>query len=694
MGTDMKYLFSATALTLSLLGASTSALAAPDIPRAGSADPVDNASFRGWVAVDHDMNTGDGHMYRRTWYADTDATSYDATWAADGYRVGAGTHADGTCYRLEIAGEASGPTTLSVGPGGNSDLDTHGLPVPTEMFVFGDLASPGRLDLIGIKKGGEECVAEGWSVADSAVETLTSGIAWPYAEVPPVTAGRTYSWISGVAQEPRNSVICMTRDATDTDADGLPDLVDLAPDAPGPPQNLGSPSEVPYDEIPSVYGGPSGKHGLPSCPATTSQLPGQGIDWSVEPRMEDDNDNGILDNRYVEGALSDELLPDQDVVTTMTVCKYAGEAPVAWTIDGNPFPDSGCEITMVDSEGSYDVVAEFAGVRATETVTPEHYVVVGLGDSYGSGEGAPHRSGGKARWDQAACHRSRYAAQAQAALRLEKRDPYSAVTFVHLACSGATAVKGVVGPYPDPPGGGYQTTQVSAALEHAQGNQVDAVLLSLGGNDIGFASIITKCLLDTKAPCPKKLHDPTQKKLSGPLPQGYDDVASCLGDDATGCPAGMTTGLGVDANAVFITEYPNLATKPSGAYCNHVLAGLEDEELKWATEVVQQGEVGDRHTVRWTDADDDPHKFTVKVVAPGLNTRINGGMLSGWTPVSGIFDASVGHGYCAKNKSWVVSMSQSLKQQGNHTGAFHPNYAGQNAYGREIADALATHFRL
>lgn len=39
------------------------------------------------------------------------------------------------------------------------------------------------------------------------------------------------------------------------------------------------------------------------------------------------------------------------------------------------------------------------------------------------------------------------AGPAQAAYRLEKRGPHTSVTFVHLACSGATITDGIVGPH-------------------------------------------------------------------------------------------------------------------------------------------------------------------------------------------------------------------------------------------------------
>ena len=133
-------------------------------------------------------------------------------------------------------------------------------------------------------------------------------------------------------------------------------------------------------------------------------------------------------------------------------------------------------------------------------------LVVGLGDSFASGEGNPdiavrfsrERSadygesdaklslagyparmgdwkqiGDKsfiaqnARWLDQACHRSLYSQQMRAALQLAVEDPHRAVTFVGLACSGAEVTDGLFLRYkgnewvPNPP----LLSQISAAAE-------------------------------------------------------------------------------------------------------------------------------------------------------------------------------------------------------------------------------------
>lgn len=62
--------------------------------------------------------------------------------------------------------------------------------------------------------------------------------------------------------------ICMSRSTVDSDGDGFPDEVDLAPDQAASAANLGHPAgastwDVP---IPNHFGGPDGVEGLPTCP--------------------------------------------------------------------------------------------------------------------------------------------------------------------------------------------------------------------------------------------------------------------------------------------------------------------------------------------------------------------------------------------------------------------------------------------
>lgn len=160
-----------------------------------------------------------------------------------------------------------------------------------------------------------------------------------------------------------------------------------------------------------------------------------------------------------------------------------------------PFPDGAV------------IEVEIGGRKVAVTqATVQDLFIVGMGDSFASGEGNPDRpvefskqrsadysSKGKdadltgfparvgawreigddafidenARWLDQACHRSLYSHQLRAALQLAIENPHRAVTFVGLACSGADIAYGLFQRYkghewvPNPP----EFSQISAAAE-------------------------------------------------------------------------------------------------------------------------------------------------------------------------------------------------------------------------------------
>src|SRR5262249_46956407 len=117
-----------------------------------------------------------------------------------------------------------------------------------------------------------------------------------------------------------------------------------------------------------------------------------------------------------------------------------------------------------------------------------------------------------ARWESGPCHRSLYSYQARAALALAIESPQLAVTFVPLACSGATISAGVLGsqrasecPNPGtnaacPSTVRAQLTELTDALNKARnanaGRTLDLVLLTIGANDIKFSGLVGNVIID------------------------------------------------------------------------------------------------------------------------------------------------------------------------------------------------------
>lgn len=161
------------------------------------------------------------------------------------------------------------------------------------------------------------------------------------------------------------------------------------------------------------------------------------------------------------------------------------------------------------------------------------------------------RAGGARWWDQR-CHRSFYSQHMVAALRYAAAHPHEATTFVTFACSGAETFRGLLGRQATPPG--FVDTPSAALLRYPQvevllanmcrrrpgtlsrdstvadqhlpytykdwtrqglrdqtvhewswrctagpPRQIDALLVSIGGNDVGFGPVIQDALLPTEA---------------------------------------------------------------------------------------------------------------------------------------------------------------------------------------------------
>ena len=128
-------------------------------------------------------------------------------------------------------------------------------------------------------------------------------------------------------------------------------------------------------------------------------------------------------------------------------------------------------------------------------------------------------------------HRSSFAASSQAALMIEgdvsiagttllsqkdimddDKNKYS-VTYVNLAMSGATIREGLRGVYKghddSPPWDQLyrlpaMESQLSSLIKLAQGRKIDALVLSVGGNDIGFANILEALVVREGPPGDKR----------------------------------------------------------------------------------------------------------------------------------------------------------------------------------------------
>ena len=190
-------------------------------------------------------------------------------------------------------------------------------------------------------------------------------------------------------------------------------------------------------------------------------------------------------------------------------------------------------------------------------------------------------------WFNSACHRSLYSYQTRTALALAVRYPHIAVTYLPLACTGATIPDGLFGSQrareclPTKSGGNCQGTvnaqlgELRAALAAAKKRQpdrkLDLVLLSIGANDINFSGLVADVIVDT----------PTERVLfrrSGVM-GSVDDSRAALTRDLPQSFAKLREALkplvGGDLSHVVYVSYANPALANGGSPCPGGRAGFD-----------------------------------------------------------------------------------------------------------------------
>ncbi|MBU6244433.1 MAG: hypothetical protein KGP12_04375 [Actinomycetales bacterium] len=261
------------------------------------------------------------------------------------------------------------------------------------------------------------------------------------------------------------------------------------------------------------------------------------FDWEIPVRFDDtDRDHdGWIDYfpptdhppspALVPNALTMLLKPKGlDPGTPDANCTWKIERP-----DGvvmiRPGCDPGPKGVQVPIEGDYQVTLRVKDPATGEIVASptrkvpiDDVVIVSLGDSYASGEGVPESTSSRRVgdvpiaaevwqvdaevWQVDTCHTSGMAGVAQAAGRLgrelyDRPKAPETVTFLHLACSGAKAKEGVLGPYWGLNGTAALPSQISQIpkILKRRVSDIDVVTLNIGGNDLDFSPLFEDCLL-------------------------------------------------------------------------------------------------------------------------------------------------------------------------------------------------------
>ena len=403
------------------------------------------------------------------------------------------------------------------------------------------------------------------------------------------------------------------------------------------------------------------------------------FDWTAPDGFGfDDDASGLVDYYEPDGPLeaARDRYPIDFEASDSEPCDTSRER--TWLIDGvaatGDAADIGpCTLTyQFPAEGVHDVTLEVRDASdtllgtKTEQVVVQDWLIVSIGDSVASGEGNPDIATigpTPETWQDQQCHRTAIAGPAEAAALLERADPKTSVTFIHLACSGATIASGLIGPYTGVEEGVALPPQLDDLEVYTAGREIDAITVSIGANDVRFSELVKMCLkqADCSRDQPGKAAHLFGQKVSR-LPGWYADLQNGF------------LGRQVDPSRVFITQYFDPLRDdarnvcPSGTVLGDVpVVGsaplswkITHEEASWAS--------------------------TMMLVRLDSEVR-NAATSYGWNFVGGIQDPYRAHGYCAFSR-WVVKFSDSMVFQGDPNGALHPNAPGHELYGNRIADEL------
>ena len=183
-----------------------------------------------------------------------------------------------------------------------------------------------------------------------------------------------------------------------------------------------------------------------------------------------------------------------------------------------------------------------------------------------------------------ACHRSLYGYQIRTALALAIENPHVAVTFLPLACTGATIEAGVLGSQrarelncaPDkncPSTVPAQITQLQGYLAAARRTRpnrtLDLVLLTVGANDIDFSGLVANVIIDATR----------ERVLFNSMIASPESAESALTRALPGNFAKLRGALkpmvGGDLSRVVFVSYGNPALRPDGSACGGGQSGFD-----------------------------------------------------------------------------------------------------------------------
>ena len=315
--------------------------------------------------------------------------------------------------------------------------------------------------------------------------------------------------------------------------------------------------------------------------------------------------------------------------------------------------------------------------------------------------------------------------QVRAAQMIEDADPHTSVSFVHVACSGGRIYEALLEPYDGiEPDGTPAMPQIARVAELAEGHEIDALFVSIGGNDINFSTVVKACVLGTDchlgSPTIDSLLESTASWACGFLGSYEEDCKSYLDPEAidvdlldartifeTGSKSRyavvvegeepvdiMRDGLDdlpdnydalgeairetleMDPGRVFLTEIPDVTRDEFGDLC------------AWPTELPGYQEtlrIAAQQVPGITEAEMEwASNFVLTELRAAMRESAE---RNGWQFVDTVDARFASHGYCS-DVPWLIRLQNTFAFQGDSNGALHPNPAGYGAYADAIVEAF------
>ncbi|NBB93715.1 MAG: hypothetical protein GVY32_11160 [Gammaproteobacteria bacterium] len=273
-------------------------------------------------------------------------------------------------------------------------------------------------------------------------------------------------------------------------------------------------------------------------------------------------------------------------------------------------------------------------------------------------------------WFEPKAYRSLRAGPAGAARLIgqQKGSEGVAITFVSFARTGSTVRGGLLGPRPNKDDWIGRVGQVEEMRRTLGDRPIDALLVSIGGNDAGFADHLSGLVSgDFKPLFNIGNDDDLRREVRSRVASSLDDLRF---EDLPALAEALSQ---FEIGQVYLTEYPEAQFERApgriGEGCGVFHSQFFDADITRK----------DAELFQWA--------------ARRLNSRLQAFAErpeNAWAFVEGVAAGFAGQGYCS-DPGMFRSAEGSLVTQGDFLGTMHPNERGQAVYARAIAEAVIRH---